>query len=272
MVFRVRRFCLPVWIIFLIQVTTSHAAIPYAKAPHTGIPVLQWELLHSTPRLPDHFTQGLVFEGAHLFESTGHYGSSQLFVYDAAKLEVQKQHFLSKNIFAEGLTTLNKKLYLASWKSREIFVYDFSLNLLQTLPIGGESWGLTTDGTSLIMSNGSNTLQFIDPATGKTLRTTVVTDGSDQNWKDINELEWVNGKILANVWHRNIVLVIDSNSGRITGQYDLEKLSKDISQHMPARTREQVLNGMAWNSRSKTLLVTGKDWPMWFEISLAPEE
>lgn len=245
--------------------------MPTAHA-HADTPVLSWQLLNSTTRAPDHFTQGLVYADQQLFESTGHYGQSRLIAYNAQTLDMQKQVFLRADVFGEGLTYLNGKLYQASWKSREIFVYDTALTSLQTLKINSDSWGLTTDGHSLIMSDGSDTLRFLDPATGKTLRTMTVTDNAGWHWKGINELEWINGKILANVWHRNIVLVIDGNSGLVTGQYDLENLSENISQHMPTRTPEQVLNGMAWNARSKTLLVTGKDWPMWFEISLSPKQ
>ncbi len=254
-----RNFYLLAWIFLCLLKQTAYA----------GTPLLSWHLLNSTARAPDHFTQGLVYADQQLFESTGHYGQSRLIAYNAKTLDMQKQIFLRDNVFGEGLTYLNGKLYQASWKSHEIFVYDTALNSMRTLKINNDSWGLTTDGTSLIMSNGSDTLYFLDPATGKTLRTIVVADNTGLHWKDINELEWINGNILANVWHSNTVLVIDSNSGRITGQYNFEKLSQDVLQRMPARNSEQVLNGLAWNPQTQTLLVTGKDWPLWFEISLS---
>ncbi|HSC75868.1 MAG TPA: glutaminyl-peptide cyclotransferase [Pseudomonadales bacterium] len=239
-----------------------------AAVTHAETPVLPWQLLRSIPRLPNHFTQGLVYADGQLFESTGHYGQSRLISYDAKTMALQKQQFLRADVFGEGLTFLNKKLYQASWKSHELFVYDTALQPLQTLAISGDSWGLTTDGHSLIMSNGSDTLQFLDPDTGKTLRSITVTDNSGNHWQDINELEWIDGHILANVWHRNTVLVIDGITGHITSQYDLEKLSQDVSRHMPSRDSEQVLNGMAWNPETHTLLVTGKDWPLWFELKI----
>ncbi len=238
------------------------------QTTHADTPVLPWKLLNSTARAPDHFTQGLVYADQQLFESTGHYGQSRLIAYNANTLKMQKQVFLRANVFGEGLTYLNGKLYQASWKSREIFVYDTALNPLQTLKIDSDSWGLTTDGRSLIMSDGSDTLRFLDPATGKTLRKISVIDNATRNWKDINELEWIDGNILTNVWHSNTVLVIDGNTGRITGQYNFEKLSQYVSQHMPARDSEQVLNGLAWNPERQTLLVTGKDWPLWFELKI----
>ena len=252
------RFYLLAWI-FLYLLTS---------AAHADTPILSWQLLNSTTRAPDHFTQGLAYADQQLFESTGHYGQSRLIAYNAQTLEIQKQIFLRADVFGEGLTYLNGKLYQASWKSREIFVYDTELNSLQTLKIDSDSWGLTTDGTSLIMSNGSDTLYFLDSATGKILRSIVVTDNTGRHWKNINELEWIDGNILANIWHRNTVLVIDGNTGRITGQYNFEKLSQYVSQHMPARDSEQVLNGLAWNPQTQTLLVTGKDWPLWFELKI----
>lgn len=253
-----RNFYLLAWI-FLCLLT---------QAAYADTPLLSWQLLKSTARAPDHFTQGLVYADQQLFESTGHYGQSRLIAYNAKTLDMQKQVFLRANVFGEGLSYLNGKLYQASWKSREIFVYDTALNSMHTLKINNDGWGLTTDGKSLIMSDGSDTLYFLDAATGKTLRTIVVTDSTGLHWKNINELEWVDGHILANVWHSNNVLVIDSNSGRITGQYDFEKLSQDVSQHIPARNNEQVLNGLAWNPQKQTLLATGKDWPLWFELKI----
>jgi glutaminyl-peptide cyclotransferase len=239
-----------------------------AQMAHADAPTLQWTLVRSIPRLPGHFTQGLVYADNQLFESTGRYGQSRLISYNTGTYEMQKQYFLRADVFGEGLTFLDQKLYQGSWKSREIFVYDAELNPLHTLHISGEGWGLTTDGHSLIMSNGSDTLQFLDPATGNILRTMTVTDDSGQHWQAINELEWIDGNILANVWHRNTVLVINGSNGHVTGQFNLEKLSMDISQQMPSRNEEQVLNGMAWNPEKQTLLVTGKDWPVWFELKI----
>jgi glutamine cyclotransferase len=229
---------------------------------------LPWQLLHTTPRLPEHFTEGLAYAGPQLFESTGRYGQSRLIAYDAVSLQMQQQVFLPANIFAEGLTFLNGKLYQSSWKSREIFVYDTQMKLLQTLHITGDSWGLTTDGQQLIMSDGSDTLQFLDPVDGHLLRTLTVSDGSKTPIRDINELEWLDGDILANVWHRDNVLRIDSKTGRVKGQYNLEKLVPELRKTMPVRNGEQVLNGLAWNPHTQSLLVTGKDWPVWFAIRL----
>lgn len=235
---------------------------------YADTPTLDWQLLRTISRAPNHFTQGLVYADQQLFESTGRFGQSQIIAYDANTLAMQKQHVLREDVFGEGLTYLNKQLYQSSWKSREIFVYDINLNPLKTLQINGDSWGLTTDGRSIIMSDGSDTLRFLDPHNGKTVGTLVVTDDTGQPLKDINELEWVNGDILANVWHRDNVLVIDGKTGRLKGQFNFEKLSAELVRYMPFHDGEQVLNGLAWNPATKSLLLTGKDWPVWFEIKI----
>lgn len=232
------------------------------------VPTLSWQLLRTVPRPPNHFTQGLVYAGPQLFESTGHYGQSRLIAYDAITLQMQQQVFLSADVFAEGLTALDGKLYQSSWTSHRIFVYDLRLQALPPLSIPGESWGLTTDGRSLIMSDGSPTLQFLDPATAQVQRAVTVIDDAGLPQRYLNELEWLDGDILANVWHRDTVLRIDSQTGRVKSRYDFGALAAVLKPHMPVRDSEQVLNGLAWNSRTRTLLVTGKDWPVWFELQL----
>lgn len=246
---------------FIIICLLMHAA-------NAEIPVLPWKLVRSIPKPENHFTQGLVYTDKQLFESTGRYGQSTLTAYDNEKIAMQKQLSLKADVFAEGLTFLNGKLYQSTWESRKIFVYDTSMNLLQTLAIDTNSWGLTTDGHVLIMGDGTNVLQFLDPATGKRLRTMTVSDDSKKTWNDINELEWIHGNILANVWHQDIVLLIDGKTGHIKAQYSLEKLSAEVSRQMPVRDEEDVLNGLAWNPDTRKLLVTGKDWPVWFELEI----
>lgn len=227
-----------------------------------------WQLLQTVPRLPNHFTQGLAYAGDTLFESTGRQGQSRLVSYDAATLQMRQQQFLRADVFGEGLTVLNNKVYQCTWTSRELYVYDLAMKLLQTLHIDSDCWGLTTDGQSLVMSNGTATLQFLDPATGAVQRTLAITDSSGQQWDNINELEWVNGEILANLWHRDTVLAIDSNNGQVRGFYNFEKLAPALRQFMPTRDGEQVLNGLAWRADKQTLLLTGKDWPVWFAVRL----
>ncbi len=226
-----------------------------------------WTLLQILPRAPQHFTQGLVFSGNQLLESTGRYGQSALFAYDAKTLLEKKRIKLPDTIFGEGLTVLDSEIYQLSWKAQKIFVYNQQLQLLKTLSLQGEGWGLTTDGVSLILSNGSDTLQFLDPESGKLQRKLIVHDGSTPQ-KNINELEWVEGYILANLWLSNTVLLIDSNDGDVIKHYDFSALATINARHQADQTPDDVLNGLAWNPTKKTLWLTGKNWPLWFEVAL----
>jgi glutamine cyclotransferase len=241
---------------------------PITKTPSP--PTWQYQLLRTIPREKHHFTEGLVFADNYLFESTGQYGKSQLHRYDANNLSPSQHINLNTDRFAEGLTVIQDQLYQLSWKEGDIFVYDFNLQSIKTLRINSEGWGLTTDGESLIISDGSSTLSFRDRNTAQESRRITVHDASGKQWKDINELEWINGVILANVWHQDTALIINPDTGYIIGQYNFEALSQIVSKAMPNRNGEQVLNGMAWNSATQTLLLTGKDWPSWFEVSLLP--
>ncbi|HRF87814.1 MAG: glutaminyl-peptide cyclotransferase [Cellvibrionales bacterium] len=242
-------------LLLLTLITTS--------APTHAAKQQSWSLVQTTPRAPNHFTQGLVYANQQLFESTGRYGQSAVITYDATTLTQQKKHALPADIFGEGLTFLHGKLYQASWKAQKIFIYDTELQQLQTLPIQGEGWGLTTDGTSLILSNGSNTLQFLDPKTGKVQRILRIKD-PEKIWTQINELEWINGYIFANIWFSNTVLVIDGTTGDVAGYYDFSTLSAAVSN----KQTDDVLNGLAWNPVTQTLLVTGKNWPQWFAVKI----
>ncbi len=226
-------------------------------------PSLSWSLLRTIPRESQHFTQGLVYADQQLFESTGRYGQSVVIAYDATTFTEQRRKKLSADIFGEGLTFLHGRLYQLSWKSQQLFVYNAALQLLQTLPIQGEGWGLTTDGSSLIMSNGSNTLQFLDPQTGKIQHALPVSD-TEKIWTQINELEWIDGYILANIWISNTVLLIDAKTGRVAGNYDFSMLDNAVKN----KSADDVLNGLAWNPSTQTLLVTGKNWPLWFEVHI----
>ena len=236
----------------------------------TPPPVLAYTLLRQIPREKNHFTEGMVFVGGNLFESTGHYGNSSLYRFKSPDFSLVKKTDLPQDVFGEGLTAIDNRLYQLSWKGGDLFIYDLELQQQDRLPIPGDGWGLTTDGKDLIMSDGSDTLYFRDALTAHELRRVTVMDATGKTWQNLNELEWVNGVILANVWHLDTVLIIDPTSGTVTGQYQLEKLSQIAGKLMPGRTGEQVLNGMAWNPLTNTLLVTGKDWPLWFEIALVP--
>ncbi|HQQ62020.1 MAG TPA: glutaminyl-peptide cyclotransferase [Pseudomonadales bacterium] len=251
--------------IIFIRMLIGLSFLPVARA---DVPLLQWQLLRTMPREPEHFTEGLVFAGGQLFESTGGVGQSRLFAFDAENFSEKNHVLLPPNDFGEGLAYLDNTLYQLTWQNREVRVYDMALHLQRVLPFDVEGWGLTSDGKQLVSSDGSDQLVFRDAKKLLPLRAVTVVDAEGQHRDNLNELEWVDGKILANVWHRDVVLVINPDNGRVLGQYDFEKLSQAAQKQMPARNGDQVLNGLAWNPATQTLLVTGKDWPMWFEVRL----
>lgn len=247
---------------------TPAYAVPTIK--QTTTPILSYSLLAEQPREAHHFTQGLVYDQDFLYESTGKYGQSALYVYHKKDLSLVTLHTLDNNQFAEGITVLNEKLYQLEWRSGLMHVYTLALAPLQTLPIAAEGWGLTTDGTQLLLSDGTDTISFLDPDTAKVKKTIRVTDRQGKSWQNLNELEWVNGVLLANVWHQDLVLAINPTNGSVIGQYDFSALAQRASKAMPFRDGEQVTNGLAWDAITQTLLITGKDWPRWFTVKLSP--
>jgi glutamine cyclotransferase len=229
-----------------------------------------FKLIKTIPREAGHYTQGLVFGAGYLFESTGQYGHSAVIAYNQSDLNMARKYALPDDEFGEGITELGGKLYQLTWKSGKVLVYDLQLHLQKSLSIKGEGWGITTDGHALIISDGSDLLKFIDPETATLLRTVRVHSPSGKKWLNLNELEWINGVILANVWHLDTVLLIDPEDGTVIRQYNLEPLAQAATHTMKRRDSEQVLNGMAWDAERQSLFVTGKDWPLWFEIKLEP--
>jgi glutamine cyclotransferase len=256
---------------WLLCIHLSAADTPPSSRSPTPTPTLHWELLRKTARTHHHFTQGLVFAGDTLFESTGRYGQSSVRAYNAYSLSETQQTRLPDSHFGEGLTALKQRLYQLTWTNRELHIYNLQLQLEKTLPYDRDGWGLTTDGRQLISSDGSSTLVFRQPDSGQETRRISVIDSSGAARDQLNELEWINGSILANIWHSNTVLMIDPHNGAVLGQYDFTALSLQMSRELPNRNSEQTLNGMAWNPRTQTLLITGKDWPAWFEVRLLSE-
>jgi glutamine cyclotransferase len=181
-------------------------------------PTVTPEVVRRGPHDPTAFTQGLEFHDSTLYESTGLEGQSTVRHVNLATGAVRKQVRLPAEYFGEGITVLGGKLYQLTWKSERGFVYDAAtLAQTGTFEYDGEGWGLTNDGQSLIMSNGTNTLRFLDPTTFQLRRTMAVTDAGGYPVTQLNELEWVRGEIWANVWQSEMVARIDPATGRLTG-------------------------------------------------------
>jgi glutamine cyclotransferase len=212
------------------------------------------------------FTQGLLWHDGRLFESTGTVGKSNIREVMLASGRVLRQQDLEEPHFGEGIVILGETLYQLTWQSGKAFTYDWkTFKRTGEFSYDGEGWGLTTDGTSLIMSNGSNTLIYRDPATFAAQKAVTVTDGGNQV-AQLNELEWVKGEIWANVWQKDSIARIDPATGNVTGWIDLS----GILPRLDRTGREDVLNGIAYNPATDKIHVTGKLWPKLYEMRLKP--
>lgn len=241
------------------------AGAPPALADDGRAPVHGYEVVASWPHDPEAFTQGLFYERGRLYESTGRYGASSLRLVELESGKVLRRRDLPARYFGEGSTALDGKIFLLTWRSRTGFVYARdTFAPLGTFVYTGEGWGLTTDGQRLILSDGTSVLRFLDPRTLRVTRTVAVHDG-ERAIADLNELEYVQGEIWANVWGTDLIARIDPDSGRVRSWVDLAGLYR-------AESADAVLNGIAYDAAGERLFVTGKLWPRLFHIRVLPAE
>jgi glutaminyl-peptide cyclotransferase len=227
-------------------------------------PVAGYTVRHAYPHDPRAFTQGIEYRGGVLYEGTGLNGQSTLRRVELTTGKVLQQTAVPPEYFGEGITTWGETILQLTWQSQIGFVYDrTTFKQLRTFRYTGEGWGLTHDATQLIMSDGSASLRFLDPKTFTETRRLLVTDAGIVV-RDLNELEWVDGEIYANVWQTNFVARISPSSGRVLGWIDLTGLLSPEEQ----RAGADVLNGIAYDAAGKRLFVTGKLWPKVFEIGI----
>lgn len=227
------------------------------------------QIVRTLAHRTDAYTQGLFFAGGELYEATGKRGAStiaQLGTDDGSILAEQK---LPDIIFGEGASALNGKIYSLSWTSGRGFIHALkTLEPLGEFSYSGEGWGLTTDGDSLIMSDGSAVLRYLDPQTFAETRRVIVRQ-TGQPVKRLNELEWVDGEIWANIWQTETIARIDPESGAVTGLIDVSDL-------FPTEQRKDQLddvpNGIAFDSATRRLFLTGKRWPKMYEVKLVEAE
>lgn len=235
---------------------------PAQPAP-ARVPVYGFEVVRRFPHDPTAFTQGLVIRDGVLIESTGRdpSGVRRVRLEDGVVLQNRE---LDPEYFGEGLTETDGRVFSLSWINGVGFIWDArDLSLLSRFAYDGEGWGLTHDGSRLILSDGSTALRFLDLDTqAETGRVTVTLNGRPLG--RLNELEWIDGEVWANVWQTDYIVRIDPASGQVVGVIDLSGLLKDPVQD-PA---DDVLNGIAWDAKSRRLFVTGKNWPALFEIKL----
>lgn len=239
-----------------------------SESPREYTPVYTYRMIHTHPHDPAAFTQGLVCDDADtLIEGTGLYGQSTLRKVDLQTGTILECHELPQNFFGEGITLFENKIIQLTYKEHTGFVYDReTFELLDHFSFPTEGWGITSDGTHLIMSDGSATLYFLDPLTFAQVSTLSVYD---ENGPVIfmNELEYVRGEIYANIWLTDRIARISPQTGAVTGWIDLEGLLPDSAQQAA-----DVLNGIAFDAENNRLFVTGKFWPYLYEIEVLPPD
>ena len=227
-----------------------------------------WSIVAQYPHAHDAFTQGLSYHDGYVYETTGQYGASRLLRYQLGDETPEIIHRLHRRYFGEGSIILNNEAIWLSWQRGIAFAVDLTTGeRRRAFTYQGEGWGLalSPDKSTMVMSNGSDTLQFLTP-TGETVRTVRVT-GAARRWDQLNELEWVNGTIFANRWHTQQILAIDAQTGRIKALFDFGALW-DLQAEEQSLNRNMSFNGIAYRADTDTFLVTGKYWNQLFEVTL----
>jgi glutamine cyclotransferase len=262
-----RRRLLPIGVLLVAMLGLGGTLLNSSTS--AAAPVQKVRMVRSMPHDPSAFCQGLVVHRGGLLEGTGQYGESRLRLLNIETGRVAAEVKLADNEFGEGVTVWQDRILQLTWKRGYLITYD--ANTMQrtgTIPLRRidsslrEGWGITHDGRQLIISDGTSTLRFVDPQTMRLQGKIRVRDGRRYVSK-LNELEYVNGEILANVWYRDQIARIDPKSGRVIGWLEL----KHLRPREVRFKREAVLNGIAWDAENGRLFVTGKNWPTMYEVS-----
>jgi glutamine cyclotransferase len=242
------------------------AALALLGVLHAAPPEYSYKIIHVFPHDKTSFTEGLEYRGGFLYESTGLEGKS---VLRKVRLETGQQLqeiHLSPQIFGEGITILNSKLFQLTYKTEIGYIYDLATFTQQnTFKYTGEGWSLTNDGSLIYMDDGSSEIRVWDPNTMQEKRRIKVHDGA-KPVRNLNELEWVRGELYANIWQTYRIARISPADGHITGWIDLSGILPVVD-----RKDVDVCNGIAYDSEGDRLFVTGKWWPKLFEIKLVPK-
>lgn len=210
------------------------------------------------PHDTEAFTQGLLIYKGELYESTGQNGTSWIGIVDVNTGVANKKVILDDRYFGEGIAILNNKVYQLTYTTKVGFVYSLKdFKKLKEWTYQSEGWGLTHDNVNLIMSDGSNKLHYLDTLTLEIVKSVAVTDEQGPV-KNLNELEYIEGFVYANVWQTNKIVKIDPSTGSVVGRFDLTALANDARKASP---KVDVLNGIAWHPDTRSFLVTGKHWP-----------
>ncbi len=248
------------WTVLLAGLVILASCAPSAVVREYG-----FQVVYSYPHDPTAFTEGLCFADGSLYESTGLEGQSTLRKVDLTTGVVQQERALSPDFFGEGIAVYGDEIVQLTWRSHTGFVYDRqTFAPLRQFSYATEGWGITWDGRRLIMSDGTDTLYFLDPSTLEVTGNVTVRTPDGQPVTGLNELEYVRGEVYANIWPTDRIARIRPCTGRVAGWIDLTGLLGDRADGQPV----DVLNGIAYDSKTDRLFVTGKLWPLLFEIKL----
>ncbi len=255
------------WILLATVILGAIGLGVWASGRDTRPQVYVAHVVREYPHDPAAYTQGLIFVDGQLYEGTGKKGQSTLRRVDLQTGKVQQQISLDRRIFGEGIAAWEDTIVQLTWQANVGMVYDRkTFELRQKFRYSGEGWGITHDGRHLIVSDGTSTLRFLDPKSFKVVRRLTVRSGGSRI-RHLNELEFVEGEIFANVWYKDYILRISPNSGEVTGYLDLSRLWPQNQRP----DKEAVLNGIAYDEVGQRLFVTGKNWPRLYEIRLLPQ-
>jgi len=253
-------------IVLILGIAVSSVTV-FLMSTTTQIPetlYYTYRIVNVYPHDSTAFTQGLVFEDSVLYEGTGLYGQSTLRRVELETGTVVQSTSLSENFFGEGITVFGDKIIQLTWKSGKGFVYDFnSFELLRTFEYPTEGWGITHNGSALIMSDGTAKLHFLDLETFQIIGEVEVVD--EEPVTLLNELEYVNGRVYANIWQQDKIAIINPETGDVTGWIDLTDIN------LSEKNGGDVPNGIAYDQNQDRLFVTGKLWSKLYEIELVPQ-
>jgi len=262
-----KRHLVSILIVVAVLVLSAIIVVLLNYGPANSTPLrYTYDIVNVYPHDENAFTQGLIFENGVLYESTGLCGYSTLRRVELETGNILQFYALPSQFFGEGITIFDEKIIQLTWKSNKGFVYDkYSFDLLQEFDYPTEGWGITHNGSHLIMSDGTATLYFIDPETFEKVGQVEVHDNSPVT--ELNELEYIQGKVYANIWKEEKIAIIDPQTGQVKGWIDLTGI-----QDLENSDTNNVLNGIAYDAKEDRLFVTGKRWSQLFEIKLIPLE
>jgi glutaminyl-peptide cyclotransferase len=232
-----------------------------AVAPAT----ISYSILKTYPHDTSSFTQGLVVYNGNMYEGTGEYGHSHLLKTNLETGKIEKQISLDEKYFGEGITILRDTIYQLTWREKVVFAYTLSdFKKVKEFPIATEGWGITNNGKDLIVSDGSSNLSYYNPSTFQLQTTQSITENGSLSF-NLNELEYINGYIYANQWQQPYIIKIDPASGAVVGKIDVSDVWTKVKLKDPMA---DVPNGIAYDTASKRIFITGKKWPELYEIQL----